>query len=44
MQEDSKLVSLLDDLEQEDIPDRLLELARELQRELSLRRQRRNSN
>ena len=44
LKEDSRLVSLLEDIEQEEVPERLLALARELQRQLSRARQRQKPN
>jgi hypothetical protein len=41
---DGKLADLLDDIEQEETPERLLKLARELQQQLMLRKQRENTN
>ncbi len=38
--QDSMLAQLLEDIEQEETPERLLKLARELQQQLSLRKQR----
>jgi hypothetical protein len=41
---DLRLRALLDDIEQEETPERLLKLARELQQQLALRRQRQTPN
>jgi hypothetical protein len=41
---DNRLANLLVAVENENVPDRLLKLALELQNELALRRQRRNPN
>jgi len=41
---DGKLADLLDDIQREEAPERLLALARELQRQLILRKQRENPN
>ena len=41
---DGRLADLLAAIEQEEVPDRLLGLARQLQAELVRRKQRRNSN
>lgn len=41
---EGKLADLLDDIEQEETPERLLKLARELQHQLLLRKQRENPN
>jgi hypothetical protein len=41
---DGKLTDLLDDIEQEVTPERLLKLTRELQQQLTLHKQRQNPN
>ncbi|MDI6027519.1 hypothetical protein QBK99_15100 [Corticibacterium sp. UT-5YL-CI-8] len=41
---ESRLSELLDDIEQEETPERLLTLARELQRRLLMKKQRDNPN